>query len=123
MNATPNIQNAIAAYLIATNSMHTFVPRSELDYQIVYPETDEGYPIRDKYMLQFIWIGKTKTYIQGGKQVDTGKPFVIADYYDGTSIKDKDKLLDKFITHTRKLVKSEMDYHQATIDQLNLYSF
>lgn len=123
MNATPDIQNAIAAYLIVTGSMHTFVPVAELDYQIVHPETDEGYPMGGKYMLQFIWSGKEKTYTQGGKSVKTGKPFVITDYYDGTSVKDKDKLIDKFLAHVRNSVQREIDRSQATIDRLNNLKF
>lgn len=123
MNATPEIQNAIAAYLIATGSMHSFVPVAELDYRIVHPETDEYYPMTDKGMLQFIWSGKEQTYTRGGKTVNTGKPFVITDYYDGTSWKNKDKLIDKFLAHVRTLVKRTTASHQNTIDQLNKLKF
>lgn len=123
MKATPDIQKAIAAYLIATGSMHTFVPVNELDYQIVHPETDEYYPMTDKYMLQFIWSGKDQSYMSKGKLVKTGRPFVITDYYDGAGIKDKDKLIDRFIDHVRKLIKRETDRHQAVIDRLNNLKF
>jgi hypothetical protein len=132
MNATPEIQKAIAAYLITTNSLHTFVPVTDLDYRIVHPETDEQYPMTDKYMLQFIWLGKELapwsrkpgTPPQNiDKNVISKRPFIISDFYNGFGISDKDKLIDNFLTHVRGLVKRQIDNYQGAIDRLNGLKF
>ena len=103
------IQHAISAYMVATGSMHAFVPPEELDYKITHPQTDEFYPVTEKCMLQFIWIGKTKR----------GRDLVVSEFYDGTETIHKDQLIDKFLAHVIKIVDDKIKNYRQSIVVLN----